>query len=388
MVELMRRMKLEPNPRGEENFLIVNALNEWAEGNVLEPSIQWGDKYSTAFREAIDIVDRLPWRDDMLKAGEAIAKEIEPGTADVDVCVLVRTPNTNWPWIDAFGLPQMLRSLQTQSNKKWRAVLVPTAEDVNREIMAKHVLDTFDPRIVMADVPAEMLYKLDSSHDNIGPIDWALENIGKINPGCASASYFLVASSSSTYEPGTFDLVSKSMGDIVGFNFVSEKSMAATETSGLTWDRRCTRFMDGSTQLSRLMDPISEIANLGAAFINLQRWKSEGHTFRAHQDSTGGVAGFLRQLSTRPGGDAWSWVPARNTEGGGFIDGVTYTACIKTGRMWLDIPGDAAGCYSLISITDKFGWTLHPWDMVRFKENPFCLRMSQEMYEEYKKGSG
>jgi len=388
MVELMRRMKLEPNPRGEENFLIVNALNEWAEGNVLEPSIQWGDKYSTAFREAMDIVDSLPWRDDMLKAGETIAKEIESGTADVDVCVLVRTASTNWPWTDAFGLPQMLRSLQTQSNQKWRAVLVPTAKDVNKEIMAKHILDTFDPRIVMADVPAEILDELDSGHDSIDPLDWAVENIEKINSGCASASYFLVASSSSIYKPGAFDLVIKSTGDIVGLNFVSEETMEATETPELTWDQRCTRFVDGSTQLSRPMDPTSEVVNLGAAFINLRRWRSEGHTFRAHQDSTGGVAGFLQQLSTRPGGDAWSWVPARNTEGGGLIHGVTYTSCIKTGRMWLDIPGDAAGCYSLGSITARFGWTLQPWDMVRFKENPFCLRMSQEMYEEYKKGSG
>jgi lipopolysaccharide biosynthesis protein len=39
----------------EENFVFINAWNEWAEGNHLEPCLQWGTKYLEATKRAIDI---------------------------------------------------------------------------------------------------------------------------------------------------------------------------------------------------------------------------------------------------------------------------------------------------------------------------------------------
>lgn len=38
----------------EENFVFINAWNEWAEGNHLEPDIKWGRSYLLATKEAID----------------------------------------------------------------------------------------------------------------------------------------------------------------------------------------------------------------------------------------------------------------------------------------------------------------------------------------------
>jgi hypothetical protein len=37
----------------EENFIFINAWNEWAEGNHLEPCVKWGDAYLKAFQEGL-----------------------------------------------------------------------------------------------------------------------------------------------------------------------------------------------------------------------------------------------------------------------------------------------------------------------------------------------
>jgi len=38
----------------EENFIFINAWNEWAEGNHLEPDLKWGDQYLRATKRAMD----------------------------------------------------------------------------------------------------------------------------------------------------------------------------------------------------------------------------------------------------------------------------------------------------------------------------------------------
>lgn len=38
----------------EENFIFINAWNEWAEGNYLEPDTRWGTQYLEAIREVIE----------------------------------------------------------------------------------------------------------------------------------------------------------------------------------------------------------------------------------------------------------------------------------------------------------------------------------------------
>ena len=49
---LAKLKKFRPYSK-EENLFFINAWNEWAEGNHLEPDLKWGTKYLDATKEAI-----------------------------------------------------------------------------------------------------------------------------------------------------------------------------------------------------------------------------------------------------------------------------------------------------------------------------------------------
>ena len=48
------KLKQFSPPSPEENFLFINAWNEWAEGNHLEPCLKYGHQYLEALRNALD----------------------------------------------------------------------------------------------------------------------------------------------------------------------------------------------------------------------------------------------------------------------------------------------------------------------------------------------
>jgi hypothetical protein len=41
----------------EENFVFINAWNEWAEGNHLEPCLKWGTQYLDVVKEIFSSED-------------------------------------------------------------------------------------------------------------------------------------------------------------------------------------------------------------------------------------------------------------------------------------------------------------------------------------------
>jgi hypothetical protein len=63
LTEIVRQTQQRPNP--DPKFLFINAWNEWAEGNHLEPCLKWGRGYLEATSRALSTngLKRQPDRD-------------------------------------------------------------------------------------------------------------------------------------------------------------------------------------------------------------------------------------------------------------------------------------------------------------------------------------
>ncbi|GAM83016.1 hypothetical protein ANO11243_010020 [Dothideomycetidae sp. 11243] len=385
-IEVMQRMKLDPNPRGEENFLFVNALNEWGEGNALEPSKQWGDAYSVAFKEAKQIADAMPWREDVIERGLELTDEVKLTGGAVDVCVLIGVKDTVSPFESPWDLPQTLRSIQAQSNRQWQAIAYPIWSDTNQEMLDRHVMDTFDPRIQSSGIPKERL-----GNRTYGEIvawfstDWLIENLDWISKPCVSASSLLLVESGDTLDPSTFALASRSGSDgsdIIPLHFSNMDTVAVSRVEEAK--QHCTRFRSDVAKICPLMTPHSTDADIGAMFINLAKWRSEKHKFSQYATyNKNSTAIFMQWLSSRAA-DPWTWAsPQVEDESSSkqtchVVHAATPLSCRRSGRIWLDVPGlQPAGpaCYSPSDIVQTFGENTTTWDMQLWREDPFCLRL-------------
>src|ERR1700726_942543 len=70
---LERILVRQRSPSAEENFVFINAWNEWAEGNHLEPCARWGHGYLEATRRALARVGIRSQRADLLVEGKSAA---------------------------------------------------------------------------------------------------------------------------------------------------------------------------------------------------------------------------------------------------------------------------------------------------------------------------
>lgn len=404
MIGLMRHIKMDPNPRGEENFLFINALNEWGEGNVLEPSAQWGDAFSKALRGAVDYAaTALPWADDLIRQGEELEPEVQYMYDDaahssssssspavvVDVCVIVRDFAGQMPWTDVWQLSHTLWSLQAQHNPRWRAVVVPVGEEAGgMRGIETQVLDTYDPRIQAVEIPQNLRSRADRITSDV-VTDWVVKNIAELSPSCGKATYMLVTNATTTYEPHTFDVASRKRTDIIGLNFMSRKAMELQNAreGNLTWNQRCSRYSDSTPlQLCQAMLPEHGTLDISAALVNLARWRKEGHLFRAAAEKFGDSVGVLAELEKRRK-EPWTWSRPTSAQCD-VIQADTYLSCTRTGHLWFDAPDEGgfhSGCYSGSTLQWTFGDEAIPthWDYGRFKqEDPYCVRLSEQRYED------
>ncbi|KAK3376254.1 glycosyltransferase WbsX-domain-containing protein [Lasiosphaeria ovina] len=420
ILNLIRRIKLDPNPRGEENFLFINAFNEWGEGNVLEPSRQWGSGFSAALRSAVALSHTLPWKDELIAQAEALARRHAIATSpapatphphrhDIDVCVVVRTFASDWQFSEPFGLSDLLRSLGGQTNPRWRAVVVRGSAAADARIVKSHVLDAYDPRVAFVDddVPREVLTQGANAAGDAAEwavADWVLARLGELAAqgltDCGLARYVVVAKSNDTYVPGAFEAVAApDSGDIVGLSFETADTLRAVEedengavstngsSGGIPWHERCTRLREERVAVCVPAAPATSPSLLepGAVLINLAKLTAGGHTSFGSK----GAAGSLQDLV----GAGWSWTaaappPENSTTATAcqLVQSGSYRSCIQSGRFWLDVPSAspryAAGCYSLSGITGRHGFDTSQWDMEGWRADPFCLRLSEKAYAE------
>jgi hypothetical protein len=246
LVEMFRTIKADPNPINAENFFFVNALNEWGEGNSLEPSVQFGFGYGNAMKEAIAISEKEHvWPDKTTEI--SLDRDIQMQRVmnqTADVCVLVQASSKN-AGDQPFKLSAMLRSLQAQKIQNWRAAVVPK-QDGKLWDLDSILIQALDPRITRIDAPK----KTDLNATSNGPNEYeaiyrVISNLTELVPSCAGARYLLVADGGDLYEPTAFDAVS---GDQVGpkpdlIRLAIESKHTVfnhPQLQNSSWDSRCS----------------------------------------------------------------------------------------------------------------------------------------------------
>jgi hypothetical protein len=247
---MFRKIKSDPNPIGAENFFFVNALNEWGEGNSIEPSAQFGDGYGRAMKEAMEITEKEHvWPDISTQASTAREADIRTVmNTTADVCVLVRASLGNAD-DKIFTLPAMLRSLQAQNNLNWRAI-VYQSERSDFRTLDQLILQALDPRVRRIVVPENYTSPKGEALD-FRATDWLIKNLTGSDPGCASARYLLVTEASNTYDKAAFDTVLHAKYDLLGLNVESrENILHHPQLTNQSWADRCLRLEDVSTMPS------------------------------------------------------------------------------------------------------------------------------------------
>jgi len=165
-------------------IFFVNALNEWGDGNVLEPSKQFGDGYGKAMKNAIEMSEKMYiWADKYMEQGLALFSQETHTNKNVDICVLIRAlPEHHGGTV--YNLPTALRFLQAQNNPNWRAMVYQT-KDKEFDGIRNLIFSTFDPGIELLDrfkIPTN-----DSSGADYQITDWVIKQLNESKP-CASAN--------------------------------------------------------------------------------------------------------------------------------------------------------------------------------------------------------
>lgn len=245
LVRMLGRIKNDPNPIGAENFMFVNALNEWGEGNTLEPSVQFGDAYSHAVKNAIATSAKIhKWPNQLVHEGYKQSLQ-EDRQSQPDVCVLIRA-HPSQEENELHPLSDLMASLQAQENANWIAVAYQKDRD-EFKTLEERIEQRLDLRLRYAVVPDAYHTRHGSKDAGYRATDWLLRNLTSIDPQCAGARYLLVTEGSHTYSPTAFNAVDASaMADVLSLSVESKETLFnhAERKKRDSWEDRCDWLED------------------------------------------------------------------------------------------------------------------------------------------------
>lgn len=393
----MKTIKADPNPKGVENFLFINALNEWGEGSSLEPSIQFGNAYPEAMKDAVRISEEQHvWQSQDISMAFArntkMAANANQKLAPPDVCVLIYT-SAEYGWDKRYNLDDMIRSLQSQNNENWRAVVFA----VDGQTVTPLVAPRMDTRVKEITIPKEL-----NATRAAQAYDWVINNLTDADPLCWSANYMLATNAGNAYAPTAFDAIAKSKEDFVALNVESRWTVRDADPAVGSGDL-CTRLenvcpsilssvtmLTGAYQpalkLFRPSAPSATEFDLAGTFISLPKFHStliagtENLRFSSYPASSeppyNQEGGVLAELLVNSLG--WTWVAPSNADERHVLSNPSYTGCKEAGHIWIDSMNfTETGCFDSNDLgKDYGGWPAV--DLKFYRHHGWCTKRKKE----------
>lgn len=374
IVRSMKTIKEDPNPKGVENFLFINALNEWGEGSSLEPSVQFGNGYAEAMKEAVRISEKQhEWLSQDVSVALARVKEMTANVnhklAPPDVCVLVYA-STEYGWDKRYTLEDMIRSLQGQNNPNWRAVVFA----VDGLSIAPLLAPTMDNRANVISIPKEL-----NATRAAQAFDWVINNLTDADPLCWSAKYMLATNAGNAYSPTAFDAAAKGKDDFVALNIESRWTVRDADPALGSGDL-CTRlenvrvviyiftFCNANKEqpdlkLHRPSAPSAPEFDLSGTLISLPKFYST--IASGNKDLK--LASYPESLESpfyQEGGvlaeslvntHGWTWAAPSSPERH-VLSNPSYTGCKEAGHIWIDAMNfTETGCFASEELGKAYG---------------------------------
>lgn len=399
LMKMFEYIKMTPNPPGHDNFFLINALNEWAEGNVLEASQLWHDRYADAVNNAIEYsAKHHKWLPDR----SWTAATSEPSSNYARICYLIGVgPQDSND--DINNLQRLLRALQTQQNTNWHAVMFSPSESTIPNLKTL-VEGNLDERLSVVEIDVsevEKTYSMSALHKGA---DWIIKHhiiTGK-NTACGSADYLHITEGHNLYSETAFSWPANRTEDIIALStdqnsaasrFYSRSSAGAAKS--IKWDKMCVRLQILTTSIcppTLLLDNADHV-DLSAFLIRISSWLPTRGKFSDLEP-----ANPWKTLSKLMLQHQWR---SANRESGkcDVLHDPSVGQCRHSAGIWLDspVPGEA-GCYTASQLrklrreavgetwqwdylSDVQGEYDGRYDLQRFRKDPWCIRFTEEAYK-------
>ncbi|KAJ3006715.1 hypothetical protein HKX48_009504 [Thoreauomyces humboldtii] len=372
IVDLGESILADPNPREKENFMFINALNEWGEGNVLEPSKQYGDRHIKSLKHAIDYLRR--------------PKDIvPPPSADmpVDTCFAVRTFAGHGE-ASVFHLRGMLESLQKLNKPNWAAVVFVTdSRDFPEFALLKSGFG--DSRVTFYDTPKELISKWVPEDAGYTVTDHVLERMKAISPACASAHWLIATNGDNIYRPDALDHLDRDY-NMMGLNFMSRWNQWNRDRSGppIAQDQRCDRLtLRPATADCIPSGPAVGSMDLGALVLSQSDFRQASVRFSSLTAShplaqDGAMAALLVSPRHKFRYRSVSPPPSESCQ---LLHNPSYASCRTAGGVWVDSPiFEEQECVGVNTLEGYLRTGM--FDLLHFKKHGTCIRFGEAHYKE------